>query len=106
MVPVKTVYAYTVHNTYLGSIIYGGIWGVIVLFMAISRLLNLTQILRTKKSSYPRQWGILLPLLLIFFLVTGFSIENFQQTNSMQIYLAILAMAERMPSLQDFPNAA
>ncbi len=104
MVPVKNVYFFTVHNTYLGAIIYGGIWGVFIMIMVIARLLRVSGMLAKSLNPYIRQWSVFLPLLLIFLLVTGFSMENFQQTNCMQIFFGILAISEKMPALNDYPN--
>lgn len=97
MVPLKNLFNATAHNTYLGALIYGGIWGVMWFIAIIIKTFKSSRnLLKMKSDVLGTFLGGYLIILLIFMLIIGISIENFQQTISMQIYMTMLLLGEKI----------
>lgn len=85
----------TVHNSYIGAVAYGGLFGAIMLVLVIWR----GYVLGKQAAAIQSDWlaqalGTYLLLLLVGMMVQGMGGENFQQTLPMQLYFAAIVFVE------------
>ncbi|NLR67126.1 hypothetical protein HGH92_22650 [Chitinophaga varians] len=93
----KYIYHATAHNTYLGAVIYNGIWGVCMFFVIVIRSIKYSsKLIRHKQEILSDIFGHYFPLALIFMLFVGMSIEDFQNTICMQLYLLFMLICEKL----------
>lgn len=97
MIPLMSLYNATAHNTYLGSLIYGGIWGVLWFVILILFTFKLSRnLVKSKFYEFSAFMGEFVKYAILLMLMIGISVENFQQTISMQLFLVILLIGEKM----------
>ncbi|MDX1774866.1 O-antigen ligase family protein [Oceanihabitans sediminis] len=89
-----TMYLYnaTVHNTYFGSLIYGGILGVTLILILISKSLMLGKSYKTAVEIKNSVDPIFIRILLILLLVLGITMESMQHTITMQVFFFFLTI--------------
>jgi hypothetical protein len=93
-IPCQRIYGFDAHNTYLGAIIYGGLWGVIFLVAIIYFYLKMFRSLLFGPLSTHNIWAYFVLATLIFLLIIGISIEAFQETFCMHLCFTFLAIGE------------
>lgn len=97
MVMAKYIYKATAHNTYLGAVVYNGVWGVSLFFVIIVRTLRYcSKLIKQRQEILSEIFGNFLALSLVFMLIIGVSIENFQNTICMQLFLLFMLICEKL----------
>jgi hypothetical protein len=96
MPTVLTLMEATTHNTYLGSLVYSGIFGPLVLVLVIARGIRLGRaLLRAAGDPFSQAIGNFLLMLVVAMMTYGVVAENFQQPMPMQIYFAAMIFVEK-----------
>ena len=86
----------TVHNTYLGAFVYGGVLGAVVLVLVIARGIHLgRELLRAPNDPFSQAIGHFLLMLLVALMTYGVVAEDFQAPSPMQIFFAAMVFAEK-----------
>jgi hypothetical protein len=86
----------TTHNTYLGSFVYSGVFGAIVLVLVITRGIRLGRgLLRAADDPFSQAIGSFMLMLVIALMTYGVVAENFQAFSAMQIYFAAMVFVEK-----------
>ncbi|HVI48420.1 MAG TPA: hypothetical protein VM802_26355 [Chitinophaga sp.] len=97
MVMAKYIYHATAHNTYLGSLIYNGLWGIgmllTVVFRSVKYCITLT---RRSDDVLSNIFGHYIGLAILFMLVIGVSVEDFQNTICMQLFFTFMLICEKL----------
>lgn len=97
MVASKNVYNATAHNTYLGALVYGGLWGVILLIVLVVRGITVSnKLLRYDDDFLPALFGGFMRVAVLFMVIVGMSVEVFQTTTGMQIFFAFMIMCDKL----------
>jgi hypothetical protein len=85
----------TAHNAYLGSFVYTGLFGFLVLIIIAVRTFKLSgQLLDRRLGNTANMMGTYLGMLMVAVLVAGITIEDFQETICMQLFFACFFLAE------------
>ncbi|WP_143059262.1 O-antigen ligase family protein [Chitinophaga arvensicola] len=106
MVMAKNIYKATAHNTYLGAVIYNGVWGVSLFFVIIVRSVKYSiKLMKQRNETLSEIFGNYLILSLVFMLIIGISIENFQNTICMQLFFLFMLICEKLINAGDAKTA-
>ena len=89
----------TTHNAYVGTFVYCGSFGLILLIAMIAAAWRSGRRLTLQAEPGIRALGTFQCSLVIAFAVYGLTAENFQSTTPMQVYFAVLALAVRHSGL-------
>lgn len=84
----------SVHNAYIGALVYCGLIGAIVLAVVVLKGLSLGLRARRAPDGLSQALGTSLVMLVIAMLVQGMAAENFQQPLPMRIYFALMIFAQ------------
>ncbi|MBS1735378.1 MAG: O-antigen ligase family protein [Bacteroidetes bacterium] len=93
-IPCQRIYGIDVHNTYIGSLIYGGIFGVVLLLFILYEFIRRSRQHLKSSSRLENEWSSFLICLCIFLLIIGMSIEAFQQIFCMQLVFVAFTISE------------
>lgn len=85
----------TAHNAYLGSFVYTGLFGFLVLVIIAIRAFRLSrQLLDHRMGNTANMMGTYLSMIMVAMLIAGMTIENFQETICMQLFFACFFLSE------------
>jgi hypothetical protein len=100
MTTMRFLFQATAHSAYIGAMVYGGTFGIVVLLMCIFMPLHLSKTLRlVARDDLSLGVSLAMKMMIVAFMVSGLVIENFQAFHWMQVLIAVYVLGEK---LRDF----